>query len=451
VEEENPGSRSQSLKQRPALTLAPEELDIIKRNWDSVPLSDHKLRYFKTFLGQAAQGVSEAQFRVSQLYKDGSWAGVKENLERSFAWCYEAAVQDHLGAQRSLVGKYETGMGVDRDVEHARLWQERATTLENLERRDLYLEEKGLTGMQQSEDSLCKIGEDELATNKTGDQSPLIKESKKRISPKSVRNKKHTFSLKKKKTLSFSAKKKKNASSRKASTREEKVMSSPPRKTCLSKGIKLSPSIRVAKRVTFKELSPDRVRSSKSSEKNNYLIQFPAMGGSLFEEVCGSAKKTLRSAKESFGSLSSLYVGSESPGSTTDEGGTPLSRTPSFGSLQEKARQLWDNFSSNGSSCSPAPMTDEDSSPPSRESSLEKLQKKTRSLWSDSSSRISSHSSSASTPVLEAPQRCETPEFQDKGTAFSSPRKGKSAPKIQRSPFSPSPLKLFGSPISGVK
>lgn len=444
VEEENPGSNSQSLKQRPALILTPKEQDVLTtEGW----ISDSHLRTFRMYLNFAVKGDLESQFMMSTLY------GLLErepDPERSFAWCYEAALQGHLGAQFRLVGKYERGEGIAQNVQEARLWEDRAKKIYVEQERPwqekvskVYLQElvecfrqihKEKTAKLISDATrFCEEVEATLEINKSEDDSSLIEGAQKRGSSKSMQDKKPTSSSSKIKKLAFSAKKKKGASSRKAkSLRKEKVLSSPPRKTI--------------KRVTFKELSPDRVKNLKSSEKTNHFIQFPKMGVSLFEEVCGSAKNTLRSAKESFGSLSSLYVGSESPGSTTDEGGTPLFRTPPFVSLQEKARKLWDNFSPDGSSHSSSVMTDEESSPTSRDFSFGTLQKKTRSLWSDSSLRVSSHSSSImtdgdksslsmSTPVLEAPRRCETPEsIQDQGTAFSSPKKGEMAPKIKRSP-----------------
>jgi len=86
-----------------------------------IDISAEDLQMLQT---QAAQGYTEAQTTLGQLYDNG--LGVPQDYAKAAQWYEKAAVRGDMKAQYHLGAMYENGRGVPQDYTKAHLWREKA-------------------------------------------------------------------------------------------------------------------------------------------------------------------------------------------------------------------------------------------------------------------------------------------------------------------------------------
>ncbi len=86
------------------------------------------------FLNAAGQGTAKAHFELARVYS--SWAGsyhpgLGKDDAKAFIWYRKAAAQGHAQAQCNIGWMYETGRGVEQNVEQAVVWYQKAAEQED--------------------------------------------------------------------------------------------------------------------------------------------------------------------------------------------------------------------------------------------------------------------------------------------------------------------------------
>ena len=89
---------------------------------------------FEGHLALAEQGYPLAECQVGYFYYDG--LGVEKDLEKAFYWTQRAAEHGDRDGQYDLAWFYEKAIGVERDLEQAKQWYHKAA----LQGHDLAIE-----------------------------------------------------------------------------------------------------------------------------------------------------------------------------------------------------------------------------------------------------------------------------------------------------------------------
>ncbi len=84
-------------------------------------LNKHVLNGSRFFSNVCQQNDVQAQFELSRLYGDGTYAPVtSDNIKEALFWLKKAAAQDYPPALFSLAFCYKEGNGVEKDLNKAK-------------------------------------------------------------------------------------------------------------------------------------------------------------------------------------------------------------------------------------------------------------------------------------------------------------------------------------------
>lgn len=94
--------------------------ELIEKYWHSKEFD----KCFEGHLVLAEQGYPLAECQVGYFYLDG--IGVEKDLEKAFYWTERAAIHGDRDGQFNMAYLYEHGLGVDVDMEKVKYWSKLA-------------------------------------------------------------------------------------------------------------------------------------------------------------------------------------------------------------------------------------------------------------------------------------------------------------------------------------
>lgn len=108
-----------------------KELDICNELIEKYFVTGQYAACFQGHLPLAEQGYPLAECQIGYFYYEG--LGVDKDIEKAFFWTQRAAQHGDRDGQYNLAGFYENGEGTERDMEKAKFWYKQAA----LQKHDL--------------------------------------------------------------------------------------------------------------------------------------------------------------------------------------------------------------------------------------------------------------------------------------------------------------------------
>ncbi len=107
---------------------AQRHIGVYYSNGFGVP--EDKVKSYEWTLKAANNGYPDAQFYMGEYYFYGNEIiGIDKNNNEAVKWYLKAAEKKHAGAANRVGFMFENGLGVPKDLPHAKYWYEKAYTL----------------------------------------------------------------------------------------------------------------------------------------------------------------------------------------------------------------------------------------------------------------------------------------------------------------------------------